>query len=264
MLIAQLSDPHLCLPGVLYQGVVDSNALFEAALATLAALDPQPDLVLLSGDVVEEGTVADYAAARAMLDRVGPPLLAIPGNHDAREPFRAAFAGRMGLPAEGPLHLVRDVGPLRLVGFDITVPGEHHGEADAAACGWLDATLAAAPERPTLVMMHQPPILSGIDAIDAYNCRGGARLAAVIARHPQVERVLCGHVHRFLQARFAGTLLLTAPSTATAIALRLRPGAEPASFVEPPAFLLHHWRPGAGLVTHLVPIGRFPGPFDFF
>lgn len=265
MLIAHISDPHLRPRGRLYQELVDSNAMFEAALDQLAALDVRPDLVLISGDIVDEGTPGEYAAAREMLARIEGPLLLIPGNHDERAAFRAAFHDHRYLPAEGPLHFaVGDHGPVRIVGFDVTVPGEHHGEADEAACGWLDATLAAEPDRPTLVMMHQPPILSGIPYIDEYNCRGGERLAAVLARHKQVERLLCGHVHRFMQARFGGTLLIGAPSTTTAIALRLAPDAEPASFVEPPALLLHRWMPGSGLLTHFVPIGCFPGPLPFF
>ena len=88
-------------------------------------------------------------------------------------------------------------------------------------------------------------------------------MAAVVARYPEVERIVCGHVHRHTQLRFAGTLLCTAPSTATAIALRPYPDATPASFIEPPGFMLHHWTPGTGLVTHSIPVGSFPGPFPF-
>jgi hypothetical protein len=66
-----------------------------------------------------------------------------------------------------------------------------------------------------------------------------------------------------MQLRFGGTMLCTSPSTATAIALQLRPDAKPASHVEPPACLLHHWRPNVGLVTHLSLIGAFPGPYPF-
>jgi Icc protein len=146
----------------------------------------------------------------------------------------------------------------------VTVPGDHHGEAGEDACAWLGARLSEEPDRPTLVMLHQPPLESGIACIDAYNCQGGARLAAVLSSHPQVERLLCGHVHRFMLARFGGTVLVTAPSTTTAIALRLAPDADPASHIEPPAFLLHLWRRSAGLVTHHVPIGDFPGPMPFF
>ncbi|HAE50452.1 MAG: phosphodiesterase [Tistrella sp.] len=264
MLIAQISDPHIRPRGRLYQGVVDSNAQLAAAVRQLNALSPAPDLVLLSGDVVDEGRAEEYAMAREILGGLQAPLVALPGNHDDRDAFRAAFAADGFLPAEGPLHLVvEDKGPVRVVGLDVTVPGAHHGMVDDAAASWLEATLAASPHRPTLVMMHHPPIESGIPYIDIYRCLGADRLAAVIARHPQVERITCGHIHRHMKMRFAGTLLVTAPSTATAIALRPEPGAEPASFLEPPALLLHHWRPGTGLITHLLPVGIFPGPWPF-
>lgn len=265
MLIAHLSDPHLRAPGQLYQGLVDSNAMFEAALRQLEQLDPQPDVVLISGDLVDHGTEAEYAHAADLLGRIRQPLLIIPGNHDDREGFRACFRDQAHLAPAGPLHFaVGDVGPVRILGLDVTVPGAHHGEMDDAACAWLEARLAEEPTRPTLIMMHQPPIESGIACIDPYRCLKGERLERIVARYPSVERVLCGHIHRVMQRRFGGTLLMTAPSTTTAIALRLKPEAEPASFIEPPAMLLHQWRPGAGLVTHLLPIGAFPGPLPFF
>lgn len=262
MLIAHLSDLHMRPAGELYQDLVDSNAMAEAAVRHLNALDPAPDLVIVTGDIVDHGTPDEYDHARTVLAAIRQPVLMLPGNHDEREAFRGALPHPRHLSATGPLHVaVGDMGPLRIVGFDVTVPGEHPGED---ACAWLAATLAQEPERPTLVLTHQPPLESGIACIDAYNCRGGARLAAVLSAHPQVERLLCGHVHRFMLTRFAGTILVTAPSTTTAIALRLAPDADPASFVEPPGFLLHPWREGAGLVTHLVPVGTFRGPLPFF
>jgi 3',5'-cyclic AMP phosphodiesterase CpdA len=265
MLIAQLSDPHLCAPGTLYQGLVDSNAMFEAAIERLARLDPAPDLVLLTGDLTEHGAPEEYQLALRLLADIPQPVLAIPGNHDEREAFRLAFADRGDLPATGPLHFVADShGPVRVIGLDISVPGQHHGDFDAATAVWLEAALATEPERPTLIMLHQPPIETGIGFIDAYRCFNGDRLAAIVTRYPAVERVLCGHVHRHMALRFAGTLLQIAPSTTTAIALRLAPGAEPASFVEPPALLLHHWRAGAGLLTHHLPINPGEGPLPFF
>jgi 3',5'-cyclic-AMP phosphodiesterase len=264
MLIAQLSDPHLRPKGVLYNNGIDSNAMFDSALAHLDSLSPRPDLVLITGDIADRGASEEYALARELLSRIRQPVFAIPGNHDEREAFRQSFSDRGYIARSGPLHFVADdVGPVRIVGLDITVPTQHHGDYDEDAASWLKAILAAAPDRPTILMMHQPPFASGIPYVDAYWCRNGERLAALIARYPNVERIACGHVHRFMQLRFGGTLLCTAPSTTTAIALRLRPDAEPASFLEPPALLLHHWKPDAGLVTHLVPIGNFPGPFDF-
>lgn len=263
MLIAQLSDPHVRPEGVLYQGVVDSNAQFAAAIAHVNALDPRPDTVLLSGDLVDHGHADEYAMLTRLLAQLEVPVLAIPGNHDEREAFRRAFAGATWLPAAGPIDYVADCGKLRIVALDVTMPGLHHGEMSEQSAAWLDGTLEAEPARPTIVMMHQPPFDTGIPYLDLYSCREGRRLADVLSRHPQVERVVCGHVHRFMQLRFGGTMLCTAPSTTTAIALRLRPDAKPASHVEPPAILLHHWRQGTGLVTHFVPVGLFAGPYPF-
>ncbi len=265
MLIAQLSDPHLRPAGQLYQGLVDSNAQFDLAVKQLRALDPAPDLVLLSGDLVDEGSEAEYQSVRRALSAIGQPVFAIPGNHDEREAFRRCFSDQGYLPASGPLNFaIGDRGPLRILALDVTVPGAHHGEVDDAACAWLEARLAEESGRPTVVMLHHPPFESGIAYIDAYNCRGGERLATLLSRYANVERVLCGHIHRHMQLRFGGSLLVTAPSTTTAIALRLAEGAEPGSYLEPPAFLLHHWKADTGLITHLVPIGPFPGPFPFY
>lgn len=264
MLIAHLSDPHVRPDGVLYQGVVDSNAQFAAAIAHVNALAPRPDLVLLSGDLVDHGHADEYAMLARLLAPLDVPVLAIPGNHDEREAFRRAFAGQSWLPAQGPIDYVSgDCGPVRVVALDVTLPGLHHGAVSEDGAVWLDRMLAAEPSRPTILMMHQPPFDTGIPYMDLYSCREGSRLAAVLLRHPQVERVLCGHVHRFMQLRFGGAMLCTAPSTTTTIALRLQPDARPASHIEPPAMLLHHWRAGTGLVTHFVPIGTFPGPFPF-
>lgn len=264
MLIAQLSDPHVRPEGVLYQGVVDSNAQFATAIAQVNALDPRPDLVLLTGDLVDHGQEDEYTTLLRLLEALHIPVLAIPGNHDEREAFRRAFAGQPWLPAGGPIdYVVGDRGALRVVALDVTLPGHHHGVMSEAAAVWLDDVLSAEPERPTIVMMHQPPFATGIPYMDPYDCREGHRLAAVIERHPQVERILCGHVHRLMQMRFGGTLLCTAPSTTTTIALQLRPDARPASYIEPPGMLLHHWQEGRGLVSHFVPIGTFPGPFPF-
>jgi 3',5'-cyclic-AMP phosphodiesterase len=111
--------------------------------------------------------------------------------------------------------------------------------------------------------MHQPPFLTGIGYVDDYRTYGEDRLAEALARHPQVVAVLAGHVHRFTLTTFAGRPALTAPSTSTSLALRLDPGSEPASFTEPPAMLLHLWCDGQ-LVSHLQPLGPYPGPHKFF
>ncbi|MBI6705407.1 phosphodiesterase [Pseudomonas viridiflava] len=264
MLIAQISDTHVRPKGKLYQGVVDSNAMLTAAVDAINALNPPPDVVLFSGDLVDEGLPEEYAMARELLRPLDKKLLMIPGNHDHRTNLRQAFPEHDYFIDDIGCHFVYSgPEPVRIIGLDISVPEHHHGDMSDDAIQWLDRTLALEPEKPTLIMMHQPPFSSGIPYIDQYRCERGERLAEVVSRYPAVERIVCGHIHRFMQLRFGGTLMCTAPSTTTAIALQLRPDATEASYVEPPALLLHHWTTETGLITHWVPIGTFAGPYAF-
>jgi 3',5'-cyclic AMP phosphodiesterase CpdA len=264
VLIAQISDPHARPKGQLYQDTIDSNGDLAAAIRHLNGLDPRPDLVLLTGDVVDEGRGEEYAMARELLAALEIPVFVIPGNHDERQAFRTAFHDHSYLPVEGQLnYVIADRGPVRVVALDVTLPGQHHGAVDDALLAWLKSALLAEAGRPTIIMMHQPPFACGVPYLDLYQCQGGDRLANIVSAFPAVERIVCGHVHRFMQLRFAGTSLCTAPSTTTTIALRLRSDAMPASYHEPRACLLHHWKGDTGLITHLSMIGQYPGPFPF-
>src|SRR5207237_8552051 len=86
----------------------------------------------------------------------------------------------------------------------------------------------------------------------------------VVRRDPQGERILCGHLHRPIQYRFAGTIASTSPSPAHQVALDLSPEAASRFKMEPPAFQLHAWRHGMGVVSHTAYIGDFAGPYPFF
>ncbi|HSV54169.1 MAG TPA: metallophosphoesterase [Burkholderiaceae bacterium] len=95
MLIAQLSDVHVRRKGELYKGVVDSNRMFAEAIAHLQSLDRRPDLVLLTGDLVDEGHADEYANLCKLLKALELPYLVVPGNHDERVNF-----ARSGQPHE--------------------------------------------------------------------------------------------------------------------------------------------------------------------
>jgi len=152
--------------------------------------------------------------------------------------------------------------PVRLVALDTLVPGQVGGLLCAERLGWLAARLEEAPERPTVIFMHHPPFLTGIARMDAHGLANSAEFAEVVRRHRHVQRIVCGHLHRPIQALVGGTLATTAPSTAHQVALDLED--EPLAFtMEPPACQLHIWSPQTGLVTHTSYIGDFDGPYLF-
>lgn len=263
MLIAQISDLHIRPAGSLAYGVSETNLFAEHAINALLRLDPQPDCVLVTGDLTDCGLDEEYAIASALLSRLSTPVYCIPGNHDRREPFRRAFGAAGYLPEAGPLNFAVSCGPVRIVALDSVVPGAGHGELTPDTIAFLEARLAEEPDAPTMVMLHHPPFDIGIDHMDRAKLLHGAdALEAVVAAGRQVQRILCGHVHRSVQRLFAGTLCQTAPSVGHQVGLDLRAGA-PAGFVlEPPEFLLHRFD-GRQVVTHVAKVDRAPGPFPF-
>jgi 3',5'-cyclic-AMP phosphodiesterase len=264
MLIAQISDPHVCAPGLLYKGVANSNALLLKAIDHLHQLDRRPDLVLVTGDLTDEGRASEYEHALELFRHLNLPYYVIAGNHDHRERLRAIFTEHHYLPRTGHLHYCLNDLPVRVVALDSCVAGEHHGALDHAALCWLDDTLKSDREKPTLVLMHHPPVATGIPYLDQYGLRDADALREIIQAAPNVEAILAGHVHRHITCRWAGTLVITCPSTATEIALKLKAGAKPQSFLAPQACMLHHWQTGTGMVSHLSFIGKQPGPYNFF
>src|SRR5919198_1525698 len=155
-LIAQLTDPHI---GADWGGT-DPVARLAAAVASVAAMRPLPDVVLVTGDLADNAADAEYEQLRELLAPLKAPLHVLAGNHDDRHALRRHF----DLPGgDGePVQYAVDLGPLRLVVTDTTRPGHDDGELDAKRLEWLDATPAAAPDTPTPLAMHHPPVLPGI------------------------------------------------------------------------------------------------------
>ncbi|MFO1055643.1 MAG: phosphodiesterase [Dongiaceae bacterium] len=264
MLIAQITDLHILADEGPLMGQVDSAGCLRRAVATLVALDPHPDVILATGDLVDGGSPAEYAHLRRILAPLRAPLFVVPGNHDSRAPLRAAFADDGYLPAAGDfLHYTVEDWPLRLIGLDSTVPGHPGGSLCGERLDWLAARLDEQPQRPTLLFMHHPPFQTGIGHMDGMALAEPGRLAALLARHPQVERVLAGHVHRAIHGRVGGTPASVAPSTAHQLTLALRPDEEPSFSLEPPGFHLHLWTAEGGIATHTALTDSFPGPFHF-
>jgi Icc protein len=263
MIIAQITDTHIRVPGKLAYRRVDTAKYLAEAVANLNRLDPVPDVVVMTGDLVDFAKPEEYEHLAALIAPLRPPVFLLAGNHDGRDAMRAAFPDHRYLPREGFLHYVVEDWPVRLVALDTLIPGEGGGELCDARLHWLERMLAASPRRPTVVMMHHPPFRTGIDFMDGHGLRNADGFARVIARHPQVERVIAGHLHRSIQCRIGATFASTCPSPAHQIVLDLRPKAPLAFAMEPPGYQLHVWTEGVGLVTHTAVIGSFDGPYPF-
>jgi 3',5'-cyclic-AMP phosphodiesterase len=248
-LLAQLSDPHIGADWA--DG--DPMAALAAAVACVRALPLQPDAVLVSGDLADTAADGEYELVLELLAPLQAPVYVLPGNHDDRRGLHRHF----GVPgADGePVQYSVDLGPMRLVVLDSTRPGEDPGALDAGRLEWLDAELAAAPRAPTIVAMHHPPLITGIPAWDELGLPTADRraLSEVIEHHPQVRRLVGGHVHRMISGDLAGRPVLTVPSTY--VQARLSFGSEVIELAadEPAGFALHAVVDGE-LISHVQPV----------
>jgi 3',5'-cyclic AMP phosphodiesterase CpdA len=267
VLIAQISDLHIKPPGALAYGRVDTAKALTRCVAALNEFLPRPDLVVISGDLADTPTAEEYDHIKRLLAPLELPWIGIPGNHDSRELMRAAFREQPYVATSGALDQMCRVAGLDVILLDSSVPGKPHGELAAPTLQWLDATLARSPQQPALLFLHHPPFRAGIWHMDRQNLLNAGELAAIVRKHPRVQRVAAGHVHRATLTTFAGVASTICPAPNHAVDLDLGQLREPSFKVEPPAFHLHVWFPGDGfgdVVTHTVPIGQFDGPHPFF
>ncbi|MGU3496703.1 phosphodiesterase [Xanthobacteraceae bacterium A53D] len=266
MLIAQLTDTHIRLPGRLAYGVVDTGAYLERAVSCLRNLPQQPDIVLVTGDLTDFDLPEEYARFRSILSALSMPVYVVPGNHDSSAGVRDAYpelAKKCGDQPGEKMNYVVESHDVRIIMLDSSVPGKPHGELGPDGLKWLSHQLMIAPTRPTLVCLHHPPFLTGIRHMDVQNLRDASEFEAVIARHKQVITILCGHVHRTITANFAGRPCRIGPSTAHAVSLAFAKDAAPSFHMEPPCISLHLYTEGQ-LVSHSHFTAPFDGPYPFF
>jgi Icc protein len=266
MLICQISDTHIKANRRLVYKRVDTATSLEHCIAEILRLPQRPDIVLFTGDIGDLGTPEEYALVRELLAPIRMPIYLIPGNHDSREHLRTSFPDHAYMQQGGKfIQYAIDDYPVRLIALDTAIPQKSAGELCDERLDWLEAKLAEARDRPTIVMMHHAPFATGLSYMDGIGLiKGTERLGRIIEKNPQVERIVCGHLHRTIVRRFHGTVASTCTSPAHQSLLDLEPGATPMFVMEPPGFQLHVWTEQIGLVTHTVTIGDFDGPHPYF
>jgi 3',5'-cyclic AMP phosphodiesterase CpdA len=265
--IAQISDLHIKRRGELAYGRVDTAKALEHCVASLNGFRPAPDFVVISGDLADTPAEEEYQHLKRLLAPLELPFAAVPGNHDAREMMRAAFPDRPYAFSSGPLNQKIELAELDLLLLDSSVPGQPYGELEEATLQWLDVALGQSTSRPGLLFLHHPPFITGVWHMDRQNLFNADHLAAIVRRHPRVQLVATGHVHRATLTMFADRPCTICPAPNHAVDLDLGHLREPSFKIEPPAFHLHTWFPGEGfgtVVTHQVPVGEFDGPHPFF
>ena len=252
MLMAQVTDIHLGFDP-------DNPAEFnrkrlDQALKMLCEMEPRPDMLLATGDLVDRGDQESYQRLEDAFSELPFPVHMCLGNHDLREPFLKQFPKT--ITADGFVQYEVDDGPLRLLFLDTLEEGRHGGAFCEVRAAWLEERLSEKQDKPTILVLHHPPVESGIDWMNTHPDEPWvARLADTVAGHYQVKGMITGHLHRNISTWWRNISLAICASTAPQVALDLNP-IDPENpdgrnmiVADPPAIALHWWN-GRQLISH--------------
>lgn len=253
--LVQITDPHLFGdPAARLRGVASLPAL-RAVLHAAREDIAQADLILATGDLVQDDA-AGYAHFHDCLAPLGKPVLAIAGNHDIGPALRGALARE---PFQ--VHGHRDIGSWRLVMLDSSVPGRAAGALGTAELERLDARLAEAADRHALVCLHHHPVSLDSRWLDQVALENAEDFFRVIERHPHVRGVVFGHVHQAHDSHRGEVRILGTPSTCA----QFMPGSERFQVdPRPPAYRRITLRPNGGLSTRLCWLAGYGAGADVF
>lgn len=259
VLVAQITDVHI---GFDRGNPHEINVRrLNLVIDQLNAMQPKPSLLLVTGDLVEHGDDADaYRHMHALIGRWEGPLIWAIGNHDTRAAFTAALPA-VPTDAAGFIQYEVDHGGLRWIVLDTLDEGRHGGMICEDRAAWLGARLAERTDIPTVLILHHPPVDTGIDWMSALSCEEWVqRLKAVVEPARQIVGMVSGHIHRPIATSFAGKPLAVCPSTAPTLALDLEdidpahPDGRPLILGDSPGYALHYWN-GERLLTHFDTAG---------
>lgn len=259
VLIAQLTDTHVVDPRTDEELYVDNNGRVVEAVESINRESPAVSAVLATGDLTQWGTPEEFAQLATLMAAVRPPILPLAGNHDNRDGIRNCFPSAPWIDATHA-SWVTAVEHVRVIGLDSTRPGEPGAEFDDERETWFRGVLDEPHEGPTLLAMHHPPFLTGIDWMDRAGFVGLDRFVSVLAETNVVDRIQCGHLHRPMSSVVGGVLAEVGPATTVHVALDVAPDG-PVQVIRDPAGYRLLRVTGNSIVGHTRYIDTGEDPF---
>ncbi len=227
-------------------------------------LIPEPNIVLVTGDVTDKGQLEEAEHAALLLNKLHAPYYLVPGNHDDRSTLSSVF-GKNACPRDnnGFISYVLNDYDIRLIGVDSTIPGSAGGELCDKRIKGLQELLSTECEKPVILFMHHPPAKFGVLETDKDGFIGATKFAELVAQHTNIIGILCGHIHLTAHSGWSGTVISTAPSMGLQLVLDLTLTHHSAFNLDAPGYLLHYLNPDNTLVSHTITVKDMDGPYRF-
>ena len=243
-LLVQITDTHILPPGELLYGSTDTAAHLGESVRQINAMQPKPDVVLITGDLVERTDKVCYQHFISLISALEMPAYVIPGNHDDPQIMLKVFAGTSHFPASADTfqYAIEDL-PFRILALNSHCDGTELPEFDQKRLSWLQHQLSSS-DKPVLIALHHPPMTTGIELIDMGGSEWFQGLKSVLAEHSLVRLVICGHCHTDLYGRIGQVPVCMAPATSHQLIASRGLTIAPSTINVAAAPTLHHYIDG--------------------
>ncbi len=206
--IAQITDTHLFADPNSKMLEVNTNLTFTQVVSLLKTISPKPDMILLTGDLTQDETIASYEFLSDLITPVQIPTYFIPGNHDIPELMDQVFDH---FPFSSDKSFIRE--NWHIILLSSYTYRSVHGKLSPESLTWLEQQLYNHSDRPTLIAIHHHPLPINSQWMDQINLQNPETLINIIDRHPQVKLLLCGHIHQEWKYEREKVNYLGCPST---------------------------------------------------
>ncbi len=213
-LLIQITDTHIVPPGELLYGSTDTAAHLEDTVGQINRIRPKPDVVLITGDLVDNPDELSYQHFIELIKPLEIPAYVIPGNHDNPQLMLEVFADTPYFPASDDTfqYAIEDL-PCRILALNSHAEGTELPELGARRLSWLQDQLGQS-DKPVLIAIHHPPMTTGIEFFDMGGLEWIQGFKSVLAAYPQVKLMICGHCHTDISGRIGQIPVYMAPATA--------------------------------------------------
>lgn len=243
-LLIQITDTHILPPGKVLYGDIDTALHLRETVKKINRMQPIPDAVIFTGDLVEHGDKASYEYFIELIEPLTMPAWVIPGNHDNPHAMRNIFAGTGYFPVTEPGHQysIEDL-PFRILALNSHCDGTELPAFNEQKLRWLQDQLGRS-KKPVLIAIHHPPMTTGIELIDMGGSDWFQGIKSVLAEYSHVKLVICGHCHIDLCGRIGQVPVYMAPANSHQLIASRGLNIAPSTVNKAGAPTLHHFIDG--------------------
>ena len=243
-LLIQITDTHILPPGKILYDSVDTALHLRETVQGINRMRPLPDVVIITGDLVEQGGIDGYRHFIELIKPLKMPVYVIPGNHDDPQTMAGAFAGTPYFPvSDDTFQYGIENLPFRILALNSRCDGSELPELGKKRLSWLKHQLDSS-DKPTLIALHHPPMTTGIELIDMGGSEWFQGLKSLLAEYKHVKLVICGHCHTDLCGRIGQVPVYMAPATAHRLIASRGIDIAPSTIIAPATPTLHQFIDG--------------------